>query len=229
MIKLISIYALLLLALILPHLPQPAIVSALQSDPQEVLTAPMPVHTTSRFERKLITEVTAITKNTITKDDPDRELDDDVVLSEGKDGQKTTVIEISYYEGKEYSRDIVSQEIVPAQDKVVSHGTKIVWRTIDTSDGSISYWRKLHVWATQYDSHCPGCDSTTAIGLTAGKGVIAVDPTVVKLGSKLYVPGYGEAIAGDTGGAIKGNIIDLGFPDTHTSGWISHFVDIYLQ
>lgn len=48
----------------------------------------------------------------------------------------------------------------------------------------------------------------TASGLKAKKGVIAVDRSVIKLGTKVYVPGYGYAVAADTGGAIKGNIID---------------------
>ena len=54
----------------------------------------------------------------------------------------------------------------------------------------------------------------TAMGLPAvrnpnGISTIAVDPSVIPLGSKVYIPGYGYAIASDTGGAIKGNIIDL--------------------
>lgn len=61
-------------------------------------------------------------------------------------------------------------------------------------------------------SRCCGKSSgTTATGLPAGKGVIAVDPKVIPLGSKLYISEYGEAIAGDIGGKIKGNRIDLGF------------------
>ncbi len=50
---------------------------------------------------------------------------------------------------------------------------------------------------------------TTASGKKAAKGVIAVDPKVIKLGTKVYVPGYGYATAADTGGMIKGNIIDV--------------------
>ena len=50
---------------------------------------------------------------------------------------------------------------------------------------------------------------TTASGKKAAKGVIAVDPRVIKLGTKVYVPGYGYATAADTGGMIKGNIIDV--------------------
>jgi 3D (Asp-Asp-Asp) domain-containing protein len=73
--------------------------------------------------------------------------------------------------------------------------------------------------ATAYD---PGPASTgkspghpaygiTASGMRAGHGVVAVDPRVIPLGTRLYIPGYGNAIAGDTGGAIKGQRIDLGF------------------
>ena len=49
----------------------------------------------------------------------------------------------------------------------------------------------------------------TATGIPATYGVAAVDPYVIPLGSRLYIPGYGEAIAADTGGAIYGNRIDL--------------------
>ncbi len=49
----------------------------------------------------------------------------------------------------------------------------------------------------------------TATGIPATYGVAAVDPYVIPLGSRLYIPGYGEAIAADTGGAIIGNRIDL--------------------
>lgn len=49
----------------------------------------------------------------------------------------------------------------------------------------------------------------TATGTWPSRGTIAVDPEVIPLGSKLHVEGYGEGIAEDTGGAIRGNIIDL--------------------
>ena len=111
-------------------------------------------------------------------------------------------------------------------------GTKIVWRTLDTPNGEIRYWKKLRVWATHYDggTGCRGCSGRgiTATGLKAGKGVIAVDPAVIKLGTQVYVPEYGKAIAGDTGGNINGAIIDLGFDDAKTAGWSARFVDIYL-
>ncbi|MBV9409756.1 MAG: 3D domain-containing protein, partial [Candidatus Eremiobacteraeota bacterium] len=62
--------------------------------------------------------------------------------------------------------------------------------------------------------NCYGCSGTTAIGRPAGHGIVAVDPSVIPLGTRMYIPGYGHAVAGDTGGAIRGNRIDLGFDST---------------
>ncbi len=59
-------------------------------------------------------------------------------------------------------------------------------------------------------AYCGGVG--TASGLPLGWGTVAVDPTVIPLGTKLYVPGYGDGVAADTGSAIKGRIIDVWFP-----------------
>jgi peptidoglycan DL-endopeptidase CwlO len=69
--------------------------------------------------------------------------------------------------------------------------------------------RTLVVDAVAY--HLPG---KTASGLPVGVGVIAVDPSVIPLGTRVLVPGYGPAVAADVGGAVKGNIIDLWMPST---------------
>lgn len=69
------------------------------------------------------------------------------------------------------------------------------------------------VSATGYSTQQPGLSTHTAMGidLTKNPNVIAVDPSVIPLGSKVEVPGFGVFIAGDTGGAIKGNKIDIHF------------------
>ena len=73
--------------------------------------------------------------------------------------------------------------------------------------------KEFYVSATAYTASCAGCSGITATGINLhanpGLKVIAVDPNVIPLGSKVWVEGYGNAIAGDTGGAIKGNKIDL--------------------
>ncbi len=66
---------------------------------------------------------------------------------------------------------------------------------------------RLRVDAVAY--HLPG---RTASGLQVRKGVVAVDPALIPLGTRLFVPGYGNAVAADVGGAIKGRIIDLWMP-----------------
>lgn len=187
-----------------------------------------PIRTESSFKEELIEKSEILPYQTIYKDDPETEAGIDTIVQEGAEGKKTKIVKIVYYEGKEYSQETVGTEKVDPKDKIISRGTKIVWKTLQTSDGEVKYWKKIRVWATHYDSHCPGCDEWTAIGMRQGKGVIAVDPKVIKLRSKVYIPGYGMAVAGDTGGAIKGNIIDLGFEDARTAGWSARFVDIYL-
>ncbi|TMU87438.1 LysM peptidoglycan-binding domain-containing protein [Bacillus sp. BHET2] len=73
--------------------------------------------------------------------------------------------------------------------------------------------KEITVEATAYTADCEGCSGTTATGVNLKENpdakVIAVDPDVIPLGSKVYVEGYGYATAEDTGGAIKGNRIDV--------------------
>ncbi|MCM2535809.1 LysM peptidoglycan-binding domain-containing protein [Neobacillus pocheonensis] len=79
--------------------------------------------------------------------------------------------------------------------------------------------KEIIVKATAYTASCAGCSGTTATGINIKANpnakVIAVDPNVIPLGSKVYVEGFGEATAADTGGAIKGNRIDIFIPSEH--------------
>lgn len=75
---------------------------------------------------------------------------------------------------------------------------------------------ELTVTATAYTAYCTGCSGTTAYGIdlraNPDQKVIAVDPSIIPLGKKVWVEGYGEAIAGDVGSAIKGHKIDVFIP-----------------
>jgi N-acetylmuramoyl-L-alanine amidase len=76
--------------------------------------------------------------------------------------------------------------------------------------------KEFTVTATAYTAYCNGCSGITKTGINLKQNpnlkVIAVDPSVIKLGTKVHVEGYGYAIAGDIGGAIKGNKIDVFIP-----------------
>lgn len=71
--------------------------------------------------------------------------------------------------------------------------------------------RSLLVAATAYSRFDPGLSKHTAIGTLVRRGVIAVDPTVIPMGTRVFIPGYGEAVAEDVGSAIRGNTIDIAF------------------
>jgi 3D (Asp-Asp-Asp) domain-containing protein len=83
----------------------------------------------------------------------------------------------------------------------------------------------LTVTATAYT-----LQGTTATGAPVGYGVVAVDPSVIPLGTRMTIPGYGEGIAADTGGAIQGAAIDLWFPTAaQAAAWGRRTVTITLH
>ena len=74
--------------------------------------------------------------------------------------------------------------------------------------------RQIVVSATCYD-----LQGKTATGMPVGPGVVAVDPSVIPLGSRMYVPGYGNGVAADTGGGIQGAVIDLWMQASQCAAW----------
>ena len=100
---------------------------------------------------------------------------------------------------------IAAAAVLPASGPAVSAPTVAAGAV--GSEATVGPYR-LKVDAVAY--HLPG---RTASGLPVGKGVVAVDPRLIPLGTKLFVPGYGRAIAADVGAGIKGKIIDLWMPN----------------
>lgn len=134
------------------------------------------------------------------------------VVREGTNGLRRTTYRVKVVDGREVERALVSQQVVrePVSEIVISRNPAALG-----SRGAYAGKRVLGVIATAYDPGPGSCgkwaDGKTCNGKRAGYGIIAVDPRVIPLGTKLYVPGYGYGIAADVGSAIKGNRIDLGF------------------
>ncbi len=124
--------------------------------------------------------------------------------------------------------NLKSNIIHPNKKLKVSSGAKVVKKAPETKktvksvaktpsrSDSDNVVKEFTVSASAFTASCNGCSGITKTGINLktnpGVKVIAVDPSVIKLGTKVYVEGYGYAIAGDTGGAIKGNKIDVFFP-----------------
>lgn len=137
------------------------------------------------------------------------------VIRKGQPGQKQVSIKIIYEDGKEVSRQIVSEKVLKQPvNGIIEEGQKT---TLVTSRGQVSFSRAVKMTATAYDVSYESCGKrpgdpqygVTYSGLRVRPGIVAVDPRVIPLGTWLYVEGYGEALAADIGGAIKGNKIDL--------------------
>lgn len=138
------------------------------------------------------------------------------VSQQGKNGIKTVTVEKEYLGGElvnENVLDVVVKE--EPVDEVVLKGTYIAPKAKSVTDvftgESYTYTKVYEMEATAYTISDDGWSNKTASGMTTFVGMVAVDPNIIPLGTKIYVEGYGIAIAGDTGGAIKGNIIDLFF------------------
>jgi uncharacterized protein YabE (DUF348 family) len=166
--------------------------------------------------------------------DPELEIDHQKVGREGEPGVFERRIRVRYEDNAEVSRWVEAEWVAKAaHPKVLNYGTKIVLRTIDTPSGPVQYWRKFRMFATSYNAASSGKPpdhpryGITRLGWRMRSGIVAVDPRVIPLGSRVYVPGYGIGDAADTGGAIRGARIDLGYDDDNLVMWY-RCVDVYL-
>jgi len=159
----------------------------------------------------------------------------------GSPGVRTEHWTVTTKNGEEVSRVLASSSVttapVPTEQITGTKPGPVSKPTINTSGYSGSYTRVLHVRATWYSPASSGSGRSpsdpnygrTASGAFVVHGICAVDPNVIRMGTHFYVPGYGDCVAGDTGSAIIGNVIDLGFPDSvGDPGWGSQMVDIYI-
>jgi len=188
----------------------------------------------TRVNEQIIVETEPVPFATEVRADPDLEIDQSRLAHPGRAGVLEREVRLRYENGQLSTRQVLRQEQArPPEPRVWTYGTKIVVRQLETPQGPVGYWRQLRVWATSYtpaDGAWPAGHPSygrTRIGLQAGRGVVAVDPSLIPFYTRLYVPGYGEGLAGDTGGGVIGSHIDLGFNDGDTGLWSSRWVEAY--
>ncbi|MFP3512039.1 ubiquitin-like domain-containing protein [Peribacillus sp. SIMBA_075] len=154
----------------------------------------------------------------ITKKDDSLSKGKEKIVKEGKDGLISKEYKVIKENGKEVKRELLSEKVVnKKQDKVVTVGTKttVAQASRGVTNVSSTSGKEIYVSSTAYTASCKGCSGVTSTGVdlksSPGAKIIAVDPSVIPMGSKVYVEGYGYAVAADKGGAIKGNRIDVFF------------------
>ena len=182
------------------------------------------------------TETEVIPKGVEYVDDATLIKGQEKVVDEGQDGVKTITYKVTYQDGQEATREVIDEQVTTEmRNKVIANGTMeptpapknttvkdsfAAKSTVSDDGGTVNgykYKKKITMTATAYSTSPSenGGYTVSAMGNPLGYGIVAVDPSVVPLGSKVYVTSadgswsYGVASAEDTGGAIKGNKIDL--------------------
>lgn len=144
-------------------------------------------------------------------------------VQQGRNGQVKNTVRVTYHNGKEARREIIRTEtLVHPQNKVVAMGSIT---QVSRGGQRFDVHNTLYMSASAY-THT---GFRTATGRTPAVGMVAVDPSVIPLGSKLYIEGYGYATASDTGASIRGNTLDL-FMENRSQclNWGRRVVKVYV-
>jgi uncharacterized protein YabE (DUF348 family) len=188
----------------------------------------------TRVREEIVEEEELIPFETVWEPDSNLEIDQQQLKQAGGEGLTKRRFRIQYEDGQEIVRALEDEWLDrEPQTKIINYGTNIVVRQLETPDGVVEYWRRIRVLATSYTAATSGKAADhpeygiTYLGWQMRSGIVAVDPTVIGLRSHMYVPGYGRGVAGDTGGAIKGRRVDLGYDEDNLVLWY-RWVDVYL-
>ncbi|WP_430789409.1 ubiquitin-like domain-containing protein [Virgibacillus flavescens] len=207
----------------------------LNVDLKEQVSSENPINIV-RVEKAEVEVEEAVAFKTEQKEDGSLTKGEKRVVSEGKKGTVIKTYEVVKENGKEVSRKLIGEEVKEdSESRVVAIGTKVERTDLVTlastqkkesapapapeprpepkkekRSGNV-----LYMHASAYTASCAGCSGYTATGINLNANpnakVIAVDPSVIPLGTRVYIEGYGEYVAADTGGSIHGNRIDIHF------------------
>jgi uncharacterized protein YabE (DUF348 family) len=155
------------------------------------------------------------------------------VVQVGAYGVEAQQVRVRYENAEEASRTVEDAWIVQEpQPRIEGYGSQIEVKTLSTPDGVIEYWRALEFYATSYSASRAGVSPDKSwyghvyCGGLLDNGMVAVDLGYIPCGTPLYIPGYGYAVAMDTGN-IDGAWIDLGYADDDFVNW-HQYVTVYF-
>ncbi len=218
---------------------------------QTKLTKDMNVKIT-RINTKTIQQSSPIDFNTVFKKDNKLLKSKTNISQNGVKGEKKTTLNVTYENGKERTRKVVKETLVKKpQDKIIVQGnlTAITYsrgqsskataniinikstnksssRGSSSASGKIIFVKSTAYSASNGASTASGRKTVRNAG---GYSTIAVDPHIIPLGTKLYIEGYGNAIAADTGSAIQGKVIDLFFnTNAEACNWGVRYLKIHI-
>ena len=176
-----------------------------------------------RVTEQIVNEDQPISYGSEQIDDPTLERGLTRTVKAGKDGIARNAIKITFYNGQEGKREIISTEVLKEpQNRIIAMGSIT---SVSRGNERLDFREAKYMQASAYTY----TGFRTATGLNPGVGMVAVDPSIIPLGSRLYIEGYGYARAADTGGAIKGNTVDL-FMESYSQcvNWGRRTVKVYV-
>lgn len=186
-----------------------------------------------RVGGRTFTEREKVLKKTVFQ--PDEGLQGSATrIVQGSDGQRVREYRVVIEDGVEVQRELTREGFEPEPVDTVIYYAAASVRATGLEAQNFNVVKTDRMYATWYNAASSGKTATdpaygiTKSGVPVTKGIVATDPKVIPLGTRLYVPGYGFAVAGDTGGGIIGNMIDLGYPDGVAVDWHTGWVDVYV-
>lgn len=209
--------------------------------PDDPVKAGMEIHVV-RVKEEILAEQEYIPYDVVERPNNSMNSGETKVVTAGQNGVKEKYYKIIYEDGIPISKTFLNEKIIKqALSQVVEFGTVLNFR--NSRGDVVRYTKKLNMKATAYTASYEDTGKhpdhpafgITYTGIRVREGVIAVDPKVIPLGTKVYVevpgpaPDYGFAIAADIGSAIKGNLIDLYFDSKEKArSWGRRNVVVYI-
>lgn len=188
-----------------------------------------------RVREEIEVEEDIVPFETVFRPDANLLIDTQQLLTAGAEGITRSRYRVRYEDGAEVERVLEDKwEAQKPAQRVIAYGQRITPQNFTTADGQVlTYWRKVRMSASSYSAGTAGVSpdmpwyGKTRTGDPMRFGVVAVDPSIIPLRSKVYVPGYGIGDALDTGSAVRSKRIDLGYDDSNLVLW-RRWVDVYL-